>query len=32
MNFKNILEQHKGGIAIESTEGQGTKVSLWLAA
>ena len=29
---KNILEQHKGGIAIESTEGQGTKVSLWLAA
>ena len=29
-NTKRILEQHGGGVTIRSTEGEGTRVSLWL--
>lgn len=29
---KQIMEQHRGGIEIQSTQGQGTTVTLWLPA
>lgn len=30
VNTKRIMEQHRGGVTIQSSEGRGTRVSFWL--